>query len=102
MSPGDNDKKHCQRIRITGRVQGVCFRYYTKVKADRLGVTGWVKNCLDNGVESLICGNDEQLLAMKQWLAHGPEMAQVDAIQSEQAKPENMPDSFKIIYERFF
>ncbi|HKI60293.1 MAG TPA: acylphosphatase, partial [Mariprofundaceae bacterium] len=42
------------RVRIEGRVQGVSFRYYTLQEANRLGIDGWVRNCEDGSVETLI------------------------------------------------
>ena len=52
-----------QRLRaiVSGRVQGVSFRYYTKKEADRLGVTGWVRNNHDRTVELVAEGTSEQL-----------------------------------------
>jgi len=67
----------CLLIQIHGRVQGVGFRYYTQAEAQRLGITGWVRNCADGSVETCICGTDEQLASMQDWLQHGPSLAQV-------------------------
>ena len=86
---------HC---RVSGRVQGVCFRHFTKCEADRLGVTGWVKNCPDGAVEVLICGDNEQLQAMRDWLAHGPEMARVDSLEVRETSLESRPDTFRITW----
>ena len=42
------------RLRISGRVQGVCFRAYTRAEAQRLGTRGLVRNLRDGGVEVLV------------------------------------------------
>lgn len=84
--------------RVSGRVQGVCFRHFTKREADKLGVTGWVKNCPDGAVEVLICGDNEQLQAMQNWLAHGPEMARVDSLEIRETSLESRPDAFRITW----
>lgn len=70
-------------VRVRGRVQGVFFRYHCKQEALRLGVEGWVRNCPDGSVEALICGNEKQLAAMRNWLSHGPQLADVEEIQVE-------------------
>jgi len=62
-----------------------------------MGVTGHIRNMPDGSVEALICGNVEQLDAMQQWLAHGPEIAHVDDLQVSRATPENFTDDFHII-----
>jgi len=88
--------KHCLCIRVAGRVQGVCFRYYADMEASRLGVTGYVRNMPDGSVEALICGTLEQLNAMQQWLSHGPEMAHVTHVQVSEKTVEPMPGDFCI------
>jgi len=86
----------CLRIRITGRVQGVCFRYYAKREANQLGVTGYAHNLPDGSVEALICGSAKQLNDMQRWLSHGPEMAHVDHVQTSKETPEHIPSDFRI------
>jgi len=88
--------KHCLCIHITGRVQGVCFRYYAKMEANRLGVTGYARNMPDGSVEALICGKTEQLDTMQQWLSHGPDMARVDHVQVREETSEDIPGDFCI------
>ncbi len=67
----------CLLARIRGRVQGVSFRYYTRQKAQQLGLFGWVKNLPDGSVEANICGEPAQVRAMQTWLKHGPSHASV-------------------------
>jgi len=90
--------KQCLHIRITGHVQGVCFRYYANMEARRLGIMGYVRNAQDGSVETLICGDAEQLNAMQQWLSHGPEMALVDGFQINAVSQGKLPGDFRIIY----
>ncbi len=91
--------RRCLHVRVTGRVQGVCFRHFTRLEAKRLGVAGWVRNLPDGSVEALICGDDEQLAAMRAWLAHGPDAARVDSLETrEVACPPDLTDSFDILY----
>jgi acylphosphatase len=69
--------------RITGRVQGVCFRAETCKLARRLGLTGWVRNCGNGDVELLIAGPDAMLEQMCHWLQQGPGHARVDTVSLE-------------------
>ena len=48
------------RLTISGRVQGVGYRDWTITTAQRLGLTGWVRNRMDGAVEALIVGDDDQ------------------------------------------
>lgn len=84
------------RVRIEGRVQGVAFRYYTQQEASRLGINGWVRNCEDGSVETLICGNDSQLNSMLAWLKHGPSSAIVSNTQVELTTLEPIKPGFRI------
>ena len=59
-------------IRVTGVVQGVYYRYYTKEVADELGLTGTVKNMPDGSV-SIVCeGREEDVRRLIEWCRHGP------------------------------
>jgi acylphosphatase len=88
----------CRRIRIRGRVQGVFFRHHTKQEADRLGITGWVKNLPDGSVEALICGGEKQLERMESWLAEGPPAATVEEIESSTQQPDTTFSHFEVRY----
>jgi acylphosphatase len=64
-------------LRISGVVQGVCFRAYTQDEATRLGVRGWVANRADGSVELVAEGEEEQLAELAAWCEHGPPSARV-------------------------
>jgi acylphosphatase len=72
-----------RRVRITGRVQGVFFRAWTKAQADDLGVTGWVRNCPDGSVEALISGDAAAVAAMIERMRRGPPDAAVEGLTEE-------------------
>jgi acylphosphatase len=65
---------------VTGRVQGVFFRKTTVQEAERLGLTGWVKNRPDGAVELEAEGPDEALDAFLAFCRRGPEHARVDEL----------------------
>lgn len=79
----------CRRYRVSGRVQGVFFRASTQQQAQSLGLTGWVRNLPDGRVEAFACGSPERLEAFERWLAHGPEMARVDSVETTAEDYEN-------------
>lgn len=68
---------------ITGRVQGVAFRASMAREAERLGVTGWVRNRSDGSVEAMIQGSPEQLAAMLTRVRQGPPRAHVAHVDVE-------------------
>lgn len=70
-----------RRYRITGRVQGVGFRYHAAMKARAVGVTGYAHNCTDGSVEIYAEGNAEQLAVLHEYLADGPSFSRVDSIE---------------------
>lgn len=73
--------KACRHYRVSGHVQGVFFRASTREKARALGLTGWVRNLPDGGVEAVACGESAQLERLEQWLRRGPELAKVDSVE---------------------
>jgi len=69
-----------QRLVITGRVQGVGYRNWTIGTARSLGITGWVRNLNDRGVEILASGEEESLAALVEACRSGPRLARVEHI----------------------
>jgi acylphosphatase len=65
------------RFHVSGRVQGVSFRYYTQQQARALGLAGYARNLSDGRVEVLAIGDDAALEQLALWLAHGPAPARV-------------------------
>jgi acylphosphatase len=63
--------------RVTGRVQGVAFRWHTQQEASRLGVTGWVRNEVDGSVLVHAEGDDAAVSDLVAWCHHGPSSARV-------------------------
>ena len=85
-------------VKITGKVQGVSFRYHTRKKADELDLRGWVKNCQDGSVEALIFGNEKNLTRMIEWFKKGSPYAVVQSVLTEAADPPATIGQFRITY----
>ena len=66
---------------VRGRVQGVSYRWYTMKEAERLGLTGWVRNLPDGAVELEAEGSDDRLQALATWCKKGPPAAHVAAVE---------------------
>lgn len=68
-------------VRITGRVQGVGFRWFVREKARRFGLSGWVRNLPDGSVEVIASGDAGQLELLRSELQRGPSGASVRALE---------------------
>lgn len=68
-------------LRISGRVQGVGFRYSALAEARRLGVSGWVRNTHDDAVELLAEGDEPRLRRLVVWCHAGPPGALVNGVE---------------------
>jgi acylphosphatase len=77
-----------KQLIITGRVQGVGFRFYTQRKARELGITGWVRNCRDGSVEAVIQGAPGSVETMIAWARRGPPSAVVSEVRVTEASGE--------------
>jgi len=69
-----------RRFFISGRVQGVGFRYFTQDVALREGVAGFVRNCRDGRVEAVIEGDAEAVARVERSLRSGPGGARVERV----------------------
>jgi acylphosphatase len=78
----------CLHLLISGRVQGVWFRESMKREAQRLGVTGWVRNLPDGRVEAVACGSDQTVKAMQEWASKGPPLASVKTVEAREIAAE--------------
>lgn len=84
-----------QHLKITGRVQGVGFRYRAKYAAANLGVTGWVKNEWDGSVEMEVQGTFEQINQLLKML-NGSRFIYIDWIERKEIPTEAHENGFHV------
>ncbi len=68
------------QIRISGKVQGVAFRYYTKLKADELGLMGTTENQSDGSVITWAYGEEEKVKKLISWCQIGSPASKVEQV----------------------
>jgi acylphosphatase len=73
---------------VSGRVQGVGFRYFVQQAADALGLAAWVRNRRDGQVEAVLVGKPDAVQHVLSQIGHGPRGASVDAVVTREALPE--------------
>ncbi len=86
---------------VSGKVQGVFFRAYTRDKAKSLGLTGWVRNLKDGRVEVMAEGPKKSLDLFLEWLkTKGSPMSRVETVEHQWLAASGEFSSFEIIPTR--
>jgi acylphosphatase len=86
------------RCVVHGRVQGVYFRAATQQQAQRLGLTGWVRNCSDGTVEVEAEGEPTHVQQLVEWCQHGPPGAYVTHLETTWDEAAGHWTAFEICY----
>ena len=81
---------------VSGRVQGVGFRWATEAKARELGLNGWVRNLPDGRVEAEFEGIQASLDAMEAWCWQGPRTALVELVKAARESGPPKYGSFRV------
>jgi acylphosphatase len=89
-----DDAGHAVRVRISGRVQNVWYRYWTTKEARARGLRGWVRNRLDGTVEALFIGEATAVAAMIEACRDGPSDARVAEV-AEAPDTDDGSDGFR-------
>lgn len=72
-----------RRVLISGRVQGVGYRYSLAELARELNITGWCRNLPDGRVEAWIQGSKDAVTQLLDWMDHGPPEAVIEHVDIE-------------------
>lgn len=81
---------------ITGRVQGVGFRFFTEAAAAREGLHGWVRNLPDGRVEVWAEGESEAVERFDRHVRHGPPGARVSLVDVDEQTPTHRETGFSV------
>jgi hypothetical protein len=84
------------RVRITGRVQGVYYRGWTRERAERLGLSGWVRNEADGSVAALLVGPASDVEQLLREMASGPLDARVMEVAARDVGLDVRPEGFAV------
>jgi acylphosphatase len=85
-----------RRFLISGRVQGVGFRYFADAVAEREGLHGWVRNLPDGRVEALAEGESSAIARFERAIRQGPRSAHVDVVEVEEVAPTDRETGFTV------
>ena len=69
-----------RHLRISGKVQGVAYRFHAVREAERLGLRGWVRNLANGDVEAIACGPADAVEAFVTWARRGSPAAEVSTV----------------------
>jgi acylphosphatase len=84
-------------FRVSGRVQGVGFRWWTRLQARQLNLEGTVRNASDGSVEVHARGEAAALEELRRQLASGPPGAQVEAVEPIDVDLASAAEGFQIL-----
>lgn len=97
MNPGVTVMNQRLELHIVGRVQGVAFRGFAKLEAEKLGLTGYAKNASDGSVKIVAEGKREALLEFLHWSFRGPILASVEGLSFKWKEFENSFTAFRVV-----
>jgi acylphosphatase len=95
-APRSDSAHRAEIVRVTGRVQGVGYRYFASQRARELGLDGWVRNRLDGSVELRIEGRGSDLDRFAGLLREGPPLARVEGITRNEVETDPALRGFRI------
>lgn len=88
--------RRARRYVVSGRVQGVGFRWFTAEAASREGLHGWVRNTADGCVEIRAEGDADALERFERTIGHGPPRARVERVEVEEVGLDWMETGFTV------
>ena len=94
----DEKKSVSAKIKVTGRVQRVGYRYFVQHWSEDFGIGGWVRNQRDGSVFLEAEGRKDRIEKLIKELKEGPSMAQVEDVNVKWAGLENKYRNFEVRY----
>lgn len=91
-------KIYSVRVTVSGRVQGVFFRDFTRKEAERLNLVGHVKNLPNGNVEAFLSGNKIIVEKMIQWFHTGSPLSRVESVESVEIENPERTAEFLVKY----
>ncbi|MBU0545671.1 acylphosphatase [Patescibacteria group bacterium] len=88
------------KIHLRGLVQGVGFRWNCRKKAQMLGLSGYVSNLSDGGVEIVAEGSKQALVNLTDWVKTGQHFARVDSFETQWEKYAGKFEKFEILVKQ--
>jgi acylphosphatase len=85
-----------RRFVVTGRVQGVGFRFFSEAAAQREGLSGFVRNRHDGAVEAEVEGDAEAVERFELAIRRGPPASRVDAVELTELAPSGRMTGFRV------
>lgn len=85
-----------RQLIVSGKVQGVGFRWFVRETARRVDLAGWVQNRPDGSVEIAVDGDDASLDALERAVASGPQGARVDSVGRVAQSPDTLTRPFSV------
>jgi acylphosphatase len=101
IQSGPQRMKTRVHIFVSGRVQGVAYRYFARDRAITLLLTGWVRNLNDGRVEVLAEGETESIERFLAELRRGPRLARVDQVEVSREVPSGEYAEFAIGFDAY-
>ena len=84
------------RLRVTGKVQGVGFRWFVRERARRLGLAGYVRNEADGAVVLEVDGPEDLVEVLRSSVQRGPDSARVECVEVLDAQTDPLPQPFSV------
>jgi len=94
MPSGSNGER--VRAVVSGRVQGVGFRYFVQRRAQALGLRGWVRNLRSGEVEFVAEGPRSDLEQLLKAVREGPPLSWVESVRTDWSQPRGEPPGFEV------
>ena len=86
------------KVLLSGRVQGVGFRYFTESVASKYGINGYIGNTIDKKVEIVAQGEDEELKQFFEEIKKGPAFSIITDVKTEELESSKKYNIFEIKY----